>query len=91
MAAEGLFGNTAKVDDCMKRMWAVRIGVTTAVVLIGVWVYFAADAQFDALLAPATRDAIYIVLFVLWLAAIIMLGMIGQNLGAAIHREERRE
>ena len=28
--------------------------------LVSVWVYFASDAQFDALLAPATRDAIYV-------------------------------
>ena len=35
--------------------------------------------------APATRDAIYVALLVVWVAAIIMLGMIGQNLDAAIH------
>jgi len=39
-------------------------------------------------MAPATRDAIYFVLFVLWVAAIIMFGMIGQNLDAAIHGKE---
>ena len=49
---------------------------------------FASDAQFDALLAPATRDAIYVVLFVHWVSAIIMLGMIGQNLDATIHTDD---
>jgi hypothetical protein len=39
-------------------------------------------------MGPATRDAIYFVLFVLWVAAIIMFGMIGQNLDAAIHGKE---
>ena len=62
-------------------------GVT---VLVSVWVHFASDGtQFDALLAPATRDGIYVVLFVLWVAAIIMLGMIDQNLDATIHPDER--
>ena len=72
----------------MKRMWTVKIGITVAGTLLGSLVYFASDAQFDALMAPATRDAIYFVLFVLWVAAIIMLGMIGQNLDAAIHRKD---
>ena len=72
----------------MKRMWTVKIGVTVAGGLLGSLVYFASDAQFDALMAPATRDTIYFVLFVLWVAAIIMLGMIGQNLDATIHRKE---
>ncbi|MGZ7030263.1 MAG: hypothetical protein ACXVG9_13145 [Terriglobales bacterium] len=72
----------------MKRMWTVKIGITVAGALLGSLVYFASDAQFDALMAPATRDAIYFVLFVLWVAAIIMLGMIGQNLDAAIHRKD---
>ena len=45
--------------------------------------------QFDALLAPPPiPDAIYIALFVLWVAAIIMLGMIDQNLDATIHPDE---
>jgi hypothetical protein len=74
----------------MDRMWAVRIAVTIVVALASVWVYFASDTQFDALLAPATRVAIYIVLLILWVTAIIMLAMIGQNLDATIHREERR-
>jgi hypothetical protein len=39
-------------------------------------------------LAPATRDAICVILLVLWVAAIIALGMIGENLDAAIHHEE---
>jgi hypothetical protein len=34
--------------------------------LVSVWVYLASDAQFDALLAPATRDAIYVALLVVW-------------------------
>jgi hypothetical protein len=72
----------------MKRMWTVKIGMTIAGALLGSLVYFASDAQFDALMAPATRDAIYFVLFVLWVAAIIMLGMIGENLDAAIHRKD---
>jgi hypothetical protein len=72
----------------MKRMWTVKIGVTVAWALLGSLVYFASDAQFDALMGPATRDAIYFVLFVLWVAAIIMFGMIGQNLDAAIHGKE---
>ena len=57
----------------MKRMWTAKIGITVAGALLGSLVYFAPDAQFDALMAPATRDAIYFVLFVLWVAAIIML------------------
>jgi hypothetical protein len=75
----------------MSRVWAVKIAVTIAIALVSVWVQFAPDAQFDALLAPATRDAILFALFILWVAAIIMLGMIGQNLDAAIHRVEVRE
>ena len=70
----------------MNRMWAVKIAVTIAIALVSVWVHFASYTQFDALLAPATRDAIHFVLFVLWVAAIIMLGVIGQNLDAPIHR-----
>jgi hypothetical protein len=73
----------------MNRMWALKIAVTIIIGLASVWVYFASDGQFDALLAPATRDAIHLILFVLWVAAIIMLGMIGQNLDAAIHRGRR--
>jgi hypothetical protein len=69
--------------DYMNRMWAFKIAVTIIIGLASVWVYFASDAQ---LLAPAARDAIHFILFVLWVAAIIMLGMIGQNLDAAIHR-----
>ena len=72
----------------MKRIRAAKIAVTVVTVLVSVWVHFASDAQFDALLAPATRDGIYVVLFVLWVAAIIMLGMIGQNLDATIHPDE---
>jgi hypothetical protein len=49
-------------------MWAVRIAVTVAIALVSVWVHFASDTQFDALLVPATRDAIHFVLFVLWVA-----------------------
>ena len=72
----------------MKRGWTAKIGITVAGALLGSLVYFASDAQFDALMAPATRDAIYFVLFVLWVAAIIMFGMIGQNLDAAIYRKD---
>ena len=68
----------------MNRIWAAKIAVTVVAALVSVWVYFASDAQLDALLA-ATRDAIYVALLVVWVAAIIMLGMIGQNLDAAIH------
>ena len=75
----------------MNHIWVAKIAVTIAFTLVSAWVYFASDAQFDALLAPATPYAIYTVLFVLWVAAIIMLGMIGQNLDAAIHREEGHE
>ena len=75
-----------RAGDYMNRMWAVKIAVTIAIALLSVWVHFASDAQFDALLAPATRDAIHFVLFVLCVDAIIMLGMIGQNLDAVIHR-----
>src|SRR5260370_15122465 len=78
-----------RTGDYMNRMWTAKIGVTVAMALLSVWVHFSSNAQFDALMAPATRDAIYFVLFVLWVAAIIMLGMIGQNLDAAVHREER--
>jgi hypothetical protein len=53
-------------------VWAVKIAVTLA----GAWVYFVSEAPFDALLAPATRDAIHFVLSVMWVAAMIMLGMI---------------
>ena len=82
----GLMPGNEGAGDYMNRMWAVKIAVTIIIGLASVWVYFASDAQFDALLAPATRDAIHFILFVLWVAAIIMLGMIGQNLDAAIHR-----
>jgi hypothetical protein len=74
----------------MNRMRAVKIAATIVIALVSVWVYVASDAQFDALLAPATRVAIYIVLFILWVTAIIMLGIIGQNLDATIHGEEGR-
>jgi hypothetical protein len=73
----------------VKHIRAAKIAVTVVTVLVSVWVHFASDAQFDELLAPATRDGIYVVLFVLWVAAIIMLGMIGQNLDATIHPDER--
>ena len=72
----------------MNRIRAAKIAVTLVAALVSVWVYFALDAQFDALLAPATRDAIYVALLVLWVATIIMLGMIGQNLDAAILTDE---
>ena len=68
-------------------MWTAKIGITVGGAVLGSLVYFASDAQSNALMAPATRDAIF-VLFVLWVAAIIMLGMIGQNLDAAIHRKD---
>ncbi len=42
----------------MKRMWTVKIGITAAGALLGSLVYFASDAQFDVLMAPATRDAL---------------------------------
>ena len=74
----------------MNRMWAMKIAVTIVIALVSVWVYFASVAQFDALLAPATPAAFYTVLFILWVTAIITLGMIGQNLDATVHREERR-
>lgn len=74
----------------MNRMWALKIAVTIIIALVSLWVYFVSDAQFDALLGPATRAAIYTVLFILWVTAIITLGMIGQNLDATIHREDRR-
>ena len=44
----------------MKRMWTVKIGITAAGALLGSLVYFASDAQFDVLMAPGTRDAIYV-------------------------------
>jgi hypothetical protein len=76
----------------MNRMWAVTMAVTIVIALVTVWVYFASDAQFDALLVPATaccnlHRSIHLIL---WVTAIIMLGMIGQNLDATIHREKRR-
>lgn len=43
----------------MNRIWAAKIAVTIVAALVSVWVYFASDAQFDALLAPlpAMRSA----------------------------------
>jgi hypothetical protein len=68
--------------------WSLKVTVTIAAALLSVWAYCAPDAQFDGFLAPATRDAICVILFVLWVAAIVALGMIGENLDAAIHHEE---
>ena len=42
----------------MNRIWAAKIAVTVVAALVSVWVYFASDAQFDALLhlLPAMRS-----------------------------------
>ena len=58
----------------MNRIWVAKIAVTIAFTLVSAWVYFASDAQFDALLAPATPYAIYTVLFVLWWLRSLCLG-----------------
>lgn len=73
----------------MNRIWPAKIAVTIVAAFVSIWIHFASDAQFDALLAPATRDAIQVVPFVLWAAVIIRLGMIGRNRHAAIHPDGR--
>ena len=49
------------VGEQMKRMWTVKIGVTVAGALLGSLVYFASDAQFDALMGPlpAMRSTLF--------------------------------
>jgi hypothetical protein len=63
--------------------WKATATSMVVMFLAALWVELAPDAQFDGLLAPATREAIIIALFILLLSIMLVVRLVGENFASS--------